>query len=95
MPFGRVRILDAADGKEVRQVEVPANKKLPLGQANAVRHVALSPDGKTLAGVGSDSQVYLWDVATGKERARVSAFGPPSWPSRPTARRWRWRRGGT
>jgi RNA polymerase sigma factor (sigma-70 family) len=74
-PQARVRILDTADGKVVRQVEAPAAKLRP-GQVNGVRHVALSPNGKTLAGVGSESAVYLWDVATGKLSSRIAAFAP-------------------
>jgi RNA polymerase sigma factor (sigma-70 family) len=75
VPLSRVRILDVADGKVLRQVEAPA-RKLPFGQVNAVRHVAHSPDGKTLAGVGADKRVYLWDLHTGKELLQVAAFAP-------------------
>ncbi len=74
-PLSRIRILDAAGGKVLRHVEVPA-KKLPFGQLNAVRYIALSPDGKTLAGVASDGLVYLWDVHTGKELIRIETFAP-------------------
>jgi RNA polymerase sigma factor (sigma-70 family) len=73
MPLRSIRILDAADGKVMRQIEVP-DKKLPFGGVNSVRYVALSPDGKTLAGVASDSFVYLWDVPTGKELLRIASF---------------------
>jgi RNA polymerase sigma factor (sigma-70 family) len=75
VPGRRVRILDATDGKELRRVEVPV-KKLPFDQVNAVHHVTFSPDGSTLAGAAADGLVYLWDVTTGKERARVEAFAP-------------------
>ncbi len=74
-PLSRIRILDAASGKVLRQLEVP-DKKLAFGQINAVRQVALSPDGKTLAGVASDGFVYLWDVHTGKELIHIAAYGP-------------------
>jgi RNA polymerase sigma factor (sigma-70 family) len=69
----RIRILDAADGKVMRQVELPA-KKLPFGQVNAVRCLALSGDGKTLAGAGAENIVHLWDVGTGKELASITSF---------------------
>jgi RNA polymerase sigma factor (sigma-70 family) len=78
VPLHRIAILDAAGGEVLRWVAVP-DKKLSSGQVNAVRHVALSPDGKALAGVGSDSydsSVYLWDVATGKELIRLAATWP-------------------
>ena len=36
-----------------------------------VSAVAFSPDGKTLASGSLDSDIKLWDVATGKERATL------------------------
>jgi WD40 repeat protein len=38
---------------------------IPDSQVNAI---AFSPDGKTVAGVGEDHRIHLWDTATGKER---------------------------
>jgi RNA polymerase sigma factor (sigma-70 family) len=37
---------------------------------NEVRALAFSPDGKWLAAAGSDTAVYLWEAATGKEVLR-------------------------
>ena len=36
------------------------------GHTGTVRGADFSPDGKTLATVGDDGQLRLWDVATGK-----------------------------
>jgi RNA polymerase sigma factor (sigma-70 family) len=74
-PLSRIRILDAANGKVLRQFQTP-ERKLPFGQVNAVRHVFLSPDGKTVAGVAAEGAVYLWDMDTGKELTRIKAFAP-------------------
>ncbi len=52
---------DVATGKELRHLEAPLS------------NLALSPDGKTLAGTGWDRQIHLWDVATGQEGAHVAA----------------------
>src|SRR5207302_5451325 len=37
-----------------------------------VNAVAISPDGKLIAGGGSDGVVYLWDAATGAEVRRLA-----------------------
>jgi WD40 repeat protein len=52
---------NANTGKEIRRFAEKRSAKLIF------RHIALSADGKTLAGGGSDGVIYLWDVATGKE----------------------------
>jgi RNA polymerase sigma factor (sigma-70 family) len=75
VPLYRIRLLDTADGKVLNRVEAPT-AKLPAGQVNSIRHVALSADGKTLAGAGSENAVYLWDTATGKLRSRIAVFLP-------------------
>ena len=52
---------DLKTGKEIRRFAEKRAEKLIF------KHIALSMDGKTLAGGGSDGVIYLWDVATGKE----------------------------
>jgi RNA polymerase sigma factor (sigma-70 family) len=75
VPLSRIQILDATNGKVVRQIETPA-KKGHFGEVNAVRFISLSPDGKTLAGVAADNFVYLWNMQTGKELIRIEAVAP-------------------
>jgi RNA polymerase sigma factor (sigma-70 family) len=52
-----VHFWEAATGKELRQITLPAK---------TIGAVAFSPDGKLLAGA-ADRVVYLWDAGTGRE----------------------------
>lgn len=59
-PDGTIRLYDATSGEEKRRWRAGVL---------AVRTLAFSPDGKTLAaGVTWDGSIRQWDVATGKER---------------------------
>jgi WD40 repeat protein len=60
-----LRLLDVADGKEVRRWERPEN---------AVYHIAVSPDGKTVA-EESYLSIRLWDLETGQLRHRIDHWG--------------------
>jgi WD40 repeat protein/tetratricopeptide (TPR) repeat protein len=55
---GEVRLWDAATGQVVLDV-----KQLPA----VIQGVCFSPDGKQLAGAGTDGMLRLWDTATGQE----------------------------
>src|SRR5262249_29314056 len=58
----RLVLWDTRTGKPVRQMKTP----------DYVRDLAFSPDGRTLASVHMRTRsVYLWESATGRERARL------------------------
>jgi WD40 repeat protein/beta-lactamase regulating signal transducer with metallopeptidase domain len=54
-------LLDVATGKELRKIDLP----------QAITSFAFSPDGRVLATENTDRTVTLWEVASGKERARL------------------------
>jgi RNA polymerase sigma factor (sigma-70 family) len=58
-----IRVWDVASGKLLQTIE---------GQGGMVEGVALSPDGKTVAGAG----LGIWDVATGKRLHEAPAKNP-------------------
>ncbi len=59
---GEVRLLDAADGTEIRRIAVD-----PLGPSS----LAFTPAGGVLAAASFDNSVRFWDVATGKLLGRI------------------------
>lgn len=58
----------AAGGSPVAVPRSVAPVQTLSGHTAAVRSVAFSPDGRTLASAGSDGQVKLWQVPEAKER---------------------------
>ena len=65
----RVRLWDVRAGRELRQLAVSPNVT-KQGIAFGITDLAFSPDGKSLATGGCDTNARLWDVATGRERWR-------------------------
>ncbi|MFF1724543.1 nSTAND1 domain-containing NTPase [Streptomyces sviceus] len=71
---GMIGLLDPVTGRKLRNFTVPGG---------AIRGIAFSPDGRTVAAASSTS-VRVWDVATGRQRRGFSghpypeavAFGP-------------------
>ncbi|HEX3313692.1 MAG TPA: WD40 repeat domain-containing protein [Gemmataceae bacterium] len=69
---GRIHVLDAATGKTIWATDPEV----------VIESMALSPDGKLIAGgkaasVGEPSDVFVWDTATGKQRAVLAAHRTP------------------
>src|SRR5262249_43586468 len=65
VPAPAIVVWDAATGREVLRVPA-AQEGWPT-----VTAACFSPDARTLAVEGDDGSITLWELATGKERARL------------------------
>ncbi|MBL8792850.1 MAG: PQQ-binding-like beta-propeller repeat protein [Planctomycetia bacterium] len=75
---GRVFWWDAATGRQLKQLAGPVAidpNNPPLDASGIAPALALSPDGRLLAGAGPDAgrglKVQLWELATGKLRRQI------------------------
>jgi WD40 repeat protein len=75
-PEGNLYLHRAATGKEVRRLPAHGNffrkaaRRSFENPKSDLLDLAFSPDGRTLACEGEGGSVHLWEVATGRERAR-------------------------
>jgi RNA polymerase sigma factor (sigma-70 family) len=77
-PHNRVRLWDAATGKELRQLTPPPRVPAPR-ISDRLMALAFSPDGKTLVTGGLDGVLRFWDLATGRPLRQVPGFvGSPT-----------------
>jgi RNA polymerase sigma factor (sigma-70 family) len=72
---GIVYLWDAASGKQLRRC---LGHLRPTGAPNArtITTIAFCPDGKTVASIGGDGGVRLWEVDTGREIRRIGEQVP-------------------
>jgi WD40 repeat protein len=89
---GTVRVWEVATGKELRRFELPGgsmgggSSSMSSGDIRIVHHyeapnnapVILTADGTTLAALGNDAAVHMWDVAKGTKLRRFRLKG--DWP---------------
>src|SRR5262249_22233553 len=68
---GQPRFLDAATGAERTETN---------GHHGFIVDLAYAPDGRTVATLGMDQTIRVWDVAMGKELRRIAFEKRPSGP---------------
>src|SRR5262249_26021882 len=66
------RTLATAGSAGVTVWDVANRKQLGRIAAEGVLAIAVAPDGRTPALGGKDKAIHLWDVATGKEKRRLT-----------------------
>ena len=78
MAFSRDgRMLVSTSDNTVRLWDVNTGRLKRTFKEYYVRHAALSADGKTVAGWGSDSILYIWDAATGNPKNNITGHIVP------------------
>jgi WD40 repeat protein len=73
-------ICDVGTGRGIRRLQPrPPDKPRNVGYSFWDVSLALSPDGKTVAGAGGcmDQSIRLWETATGQERRQLGGPGRP------------------
>jgi WD40 repeat protein len=69
---GTIKIWNARTGQEMHWNARTGQELDTLsGHRGSISSIAISPDGKTLASIGSDRAVKLWDIRTGQEVASL------------------------
>ncbi|SRR5713101_1603780 len=74
---GPMRLWDVETGKELHKINGPGLKlgagfALDIPGTTGVSNLALSPDGKMVAGTAMDGTIHLWDTSTAKEIKQIA-----------------------
>lgn len=74
---GPMRIWDVDTGKELHQINAPGLKlrggfAIAIPGSTGVSNLALSPDGKVVAGTAMDGTVHLWATSNAKEIKQIA-----------------------
>jgi WD40 repeat protein len=73
-----VHLWEVATGKERHRIPCEVTVNVEGGTSwLRVAPIVFSPDGRLLASVAADRAIYVWDVATGKERLRLGPHDQP------------------
>jgi len=70
------------NGDDINNIfSIPSGKSISkfTKHKNIVLATAISPDGTTAATGGTDQEIWLWDVRTGKEIKKMVGNGKPIW----------------
>jgi WD40 repeat protein len=70
-----VQLREIETGRELRTLNVPHTLDVPM---DGVYGLDWSPDGRTLATGGTDGQIRLWEVATGREARDLVGHSNPA-----------------
>jgi len=68
-----------ADGKVLIWDVAEFKVKQTISPGGIIRTLAFSPEGSLLAGAGDESVVYLWESATGKQKAKLEGHTDWVW----------------
>lgn len=76
-PAGKIIATGSADGSVRTWDGLSAKPLLTMSLPGSAEAVAISPDGRWLSGAGSNSIVYIWDLAAGRRVSELNGHQDP------------------
>ena len=68
---------ESAEDALFRAMQASQLQRIFSGHTDGINDIAISPDGRTLATVSQDTDIKLWDVASGQEIGALTAHAQP------------------